>query len=281
MKFDSNRAWSDAIAAVRANREVLLAVGGVFFMLPSLLSTVFLTDVQTQLMENLGKPEVVQKVIDANLGLLLGFGIGGMLVPFVGYLTVMALLSGRGRRPTVGQAISMAVRGVPTLLGATLIFLFIYLAVATVVGIPVGGVAALAVGPGAVPLLLSVVLILAMIYFAAMFSMVFAAIVDEARSNPFSAMLRSWLLAKGNRLRLFGFFLLLAVGYLAAYFMLMIGLLVPVSLSIGQGKTTTFIAGLASGAFGAVTSALFVAITAQIHRQLAGSSAEAVAEPFE
>ena len=41
MKFDSNGAWLDAMAAVRANRQVLLAVAGVFFLLPTLLSTVF------------------------------------------------------------------------------------------------------------------------------------------------------------------------------------------------------------------------------------------------
>ena len=35
MRFDSNLAWKDAASAVSANRDVLLALAGVFFVLPS------------------------------------------------------------------------------------------------------------------------------------------------------------------------------------------------------------------------------------------------------
>ena len=83
MKFDSNGAWLDAMAAVRANRQVLLAVAGVFFLLPTLLSTVFLTDVQTQILEAMNKPETVESIFSANLGLFLIFGLGGMLVQVI------------------------------------------------------------------------------------------------------------------------------------------------------------------------------------------------------
>jgi len=36
MKFDGNLVWQQASAAVSANREVVLALAGVFFMLPAL-----------------------------------------------------------------------------------------------------------------------------------------------------------------------------------------------------------------------------------------------------
>ena len=36
MKFDSNLAWQRASSAVAANREVVLALAGVFFLLPTL-----------------------------------------------------------------------------------------------------------------------------------------------------------------------------------------------------------------------------------------------------
>lgn len=36
MKFDSNRAWKEASAAISANREVVFALAGVFFLLPGL-----------------------------------------------------------------------------------------------------------------------------------------------------------------------------------------------------------------------------------------------------
>ena len=39
MRFDSNQAWKDAASAVSANRDVLLALAGVFFVLPSFAFT--------------------------------------------------------------------------------------------------------------------------------------------------------------------------------------------------------------------------------------------------
>ena len=47
-KLDTNAAWKEASAIVSANREVLLALAGVFFMLPSLALSVIA-----------GEPEVV------------------------------------------------------------------------------------------------------------------------------------------------------------------------------------------------------------------------------
>ncbi|MFD2135472.1 hypothetical protein ACFSLT_10020 [Novosphingobium resinovorum] len=41
MKFDSSRAWSQASQAVSANREVVLALAGVFFLLPQLMFSIF------------------------------------------------------------------------------------------------------------------------------------------------------------------------------------------------------------------------------------------------
>lgn len=42
MKFDSNLAWKQASSSIGANREVLLALAGVFFLLPSLVFALFL-----------------------------------------------------------------------------------------------------------------------------------------------------------------------------------------------------------------------------------------------
>ena len=36
MKLDMGRAWSDAIALLRGNQQVILIVAGVFFFLPNL-----------------------------------------------------------------------------------------------------------------------------------------------------------------------------------------------------------------------------------------------------
>jgi hypothetical protein len=44
MKFDSNLAWSQASATVSANRDLVLALGGVFFLLPQLVLAEFMPD---------------------------------------------------------------------------------------------------------------------------------------------------------------------------------------------------------------------------------------------
>jgi hypothetical protein len=40
-KLDSSAAWASAAGMVSANRDVLLAIAGVFFLLPSLVAAVF------------------------------------------------------------------------------------------------------------------------------------------------------------------------------------------------------------------------------------------------
>lgn len=280
MKFDSNQAWSDAIAAVRANREVLLAVGGVFFMLPSLLSTVFLTDVQTQLMENLGKSEVVQKVIDANIGMLLGFGIGGMLMQVIGYLAVTALLSDR-KRPTVGEAIGGGIRALPTMVVIGLAFMLGTMLASVVLTLIVGGLFTV-IGAGAAGSVLLIVALLVLVAYAGVkLSLVWPVVVNDHVGNPLAAMTRSWRLTKGNSRRLFGFYMLLSLGYFVIAMVATIGVAGPVMLLAGQGRVAVLAIGLVSGAVGAAGSVIFTAILTQAHRQLAGSSAEAVAEPFE
>ena len=42
MTFDSNRAWKEASGAISANRDVVLALAGVFFLLPGLVSALLL-----------------------------------------------------------------------------------------------------------------------------------------------------------------------------------------------------------------------------------------------
>ena len=39
MKFSMSEAWRDATAMMSANREVLLIVAGIFFLLPSVVLT--------------------------------------------------------------------------------------------------------------------------------------------------------------------------------------------------------------------------------------------------
>lgn len=278
--FDSNRAWQDAVAAAKANREVLLAVGGVFFLLPTLLSTVFLSDFQAALMANAGKQEVVGKLMRDNLGLLLGFGLGGWLVQMIGYGAVAALLSDRGR-PTVGQAIGAGLKVLPTLALIFALFLTGTFIATVIVSIPFALLFS-AAGMQVLGAVLAVVMALALAVWASVrLSLVLPVAVNEGLLNPLAAMLRSWRLTRRNGGRLFGFFALLTLAYfviaLVATFMVM----GPILLLLGQGQGALIAMGLFSGAIGAVASVLLAAVLVQIHRQLAGASPEAASLPFE
>jgi len=280
MKFDSNRAWGDAMAAVRANREVLLALGGVFFLLPTLLSTVFLTDVQTQMMALIGKPESMNRLLMDNMGLLLGFGLGGMLAQMIGYLSVTALISDRGR-PTVGESIGWGLRALPSLFAVGVVgFLGTILAL-TVLTMLVVGLFTVLGAAGAGSVLAVVLLMLALTYASVKFSLVVPVIVNEGIGNPVAAMVRSWRLTRRNSLRLFGFYTLLMLGYFAIALVSTFILVGPVMLVLGQGKIAILVMGLVSGAIGAVASIALAAVLSQTHRQLAGPSAETVASTFE
>ena len=68
MKFDSNRAWREASASASANREVLLAVAGVFFLLPGLASVLFLSDFQADMMANFGNPAAAERIMKGMTG---------------------------------------------------------------------------------------------------------------------------------------------------------------------------------------------------------------------
>lgn len=282
MKFDSNRAWTDATAAVRANREVLLALGGVFFLLPTLLSTVFLTDVQTQMVEAMGanKPQVLNRLMADHIGLLLGFGLGGAIAQMVGYLSVTALIGGRGR-PTVGESIRLGVRALPSLFAVSVVGFIAVVLVLVLLSLLVVGLFTLLGAPGAGSVLVAVLLMLALVYASVKFSLIVPVIVSEGIGNPVAAMARSWKLTRGNSLRLFGFYTLLTLAYFAIALVATFVLVGPIMLVLGQGQIAILVMGVVSGAIGAVASIILAAVVSHSHRQLAGLSPEAVADLFE
>ncbi|WP_067736803.1 glycerophosphoryl diester phosphodiesterase membrane domain-containing protein [Novosphingobium naphthalenivorans] len=280
MKFDSNRAWLDAIAAVSANRHVLLAVAGVFFLLPALLSTVFLTDVQTQMLQSVGKPEAFEAIFADHLGLFLGFGIGGALVQGVGYLTVMALLSDRGRL-TVGEAITVAFRALPSLIGVGVLTMVGLTVALMAFGAVLGGLIGVVAGTGAASVFVALALIVLMVYVSVKLSLVVPVVINDGVGNPVAAMVRSWQLTRHNSLRLFGFFLLLTIAYLVIAFMVTVMVVGPAALLLGEGQALTLLGGVISGAISAVASVILTAVLAYTHRQLAGPSAGTISQTFE
>lgn len=272
MTFDSNRAWQDATAAVRANREVLLALAGVFFLLPTMLSTMFLSGLQTRVLENMNKTEALNQLLKDNMGAIVGFGFGGLLVQMVGFIAVMALLGDR-RRPTVGQAIARGLRGLPTLI---VIGILVFLGTTTA-GTVLANLLVLVAGAAAGGLVAVAALLALFGYVVVKLSLVLPVVVNERTFNPVGAAVRSWRLTRGSALRLFGFYVMMAICYLVIAMVASFIVLGPVLLLLGQGEGSLLAIGLISGLIAGAASVILTAVLAQAHRQLAGPTPKEIA----
>lgn len=279
MNFDSSRAWRDAMALVQANREVLIAVAGVFFLLPGIASALFLTDYQNNLMANIGNSAAVRQLMEGSVGKVMSFGLISLLLQSVGHMAMLALLTDRSR-PTVGQAMGIAVRAFPTLAATILIVFAGYLLGALVYAV-LAGVLGVATGIGVLTFVLILLLAGVMVYVMVKLSLTMPVIVIEKVLNPFAALTRSWRLTRGNSLRLFLFYLLLALIYLVIATVFGGGIMLITTLAVGEGTLSLVVTALVSGLFGAAASLVITAILAAIHRQLAGPSAESLGATFD
>ncbi len=274
MKFDMSAAWRDATAMMTRNREVLLIIAGLFFFLPSVVLALFTGDTQAE-MESIAisDPELATQAAMAVYGQWWWLLVLISLASIVGYLALLALLRDH-TRPTVGQAIRIGITGLLPAIG-TYILLVIGL------GLGIGILAAVAVGTGstAIGALIVVIAAVLAIYVSVKLSLSGPVIAIDKVYNPIKVLTRSWRLTKGNSLRLFLFYLLLAIVYIVIAVIL--GMIVgALTLAVGTGVGLT-LNGILSGLISAAMSVVFVAVIAAAHRQLAGPSAAAVSETFE
>lgn len=171
---------------VSTNRDMLIAVAGVFFLLPGLIGAVVLPVPQfTKGMDQAQMIEAVTRFyIDAGPWLVL------LTLPMLaGYLTVLAMLIDPAR-PTVGQAIGRAVRVLPGYLAVQILFA---LSVSIASGV-VLGLLSLAV-PQAIA---SIAVLVAMIYPAIRMVLFGPTIMARGVRNPFRALVDAVTLTKGS-----------------------------------------------------------------------------------
>lgn len=271
MKFDSNLAWQQAAALVSANRDLLLALAGVFFLLPSLAVGLLLP--QPEPASGMSQQQMMD-VMSAYYVSALPYVIPMALLQAAGTLAMLTLFTDR-TRPTVGQAIRIGLAGiVPYILSQLLVGLGIGLVGGVLVGIAAAtGAKALA---GVAVALLLVVVIHAMIKT----SLSAPVIAVEGLRNPVEILRRSWRLTTGNSARLGLFYLLVGIAFLIVS-MLVMGVIGVVLALLGGAETVRVVTTVASSALGAVMTLYFVAVLAAVHRQLAGPSPDAASAPFE
>ncbi len=271
MRFDSNQAWKEATAAVTANRELLLALAGVFFLLPSFAASVLVPQPQPQ---PGATPGEIYAQIAGIYAQIWPYVLVAGLLQIVGVLAILTLVTDRSR-PTVGEALVRGITGTPSFLAVQ----FMMFVVAVVV-MGLGSALAAVSGSGGV---VAVVVIAGIAFFVWLWlrlSLIGPAIAVERIYNPLQVFARSWRLTRGNTARLLLFFFLLAIAFIVivAIAMGVTGVILALLLPAEPAK---IVAGLISATLTSVFMLYFIAALAAAHRQLAGPSGEAAARTFE
>jgi hypothetical protein len=272
MKLDMGQAWSQAMAMLSANRDLVAIVAGVFFFLPYLAVLLMLPDLvgdMPQLSPN-ADPDAVMAALQELLSriwlpiLVLG------LVQAIGSLTLLALLRDAAR-PTLGEALKLGLVAFLPYLAAQLLGM---LAVALGGGILVGLASAAHALLGVIVMLFVLV---GAIYLWTKWLLTMPVIAVERVYNPLAAMRRSWRLTKGNSLLLFAFYMLLVIaGVIVITVIEMIfGLVFALFGAQAQLIGDSFV----SGVLNAIWATILVAVLAAVHRQLASGKAEAPGAP--
>jgi len=284
MKLDLNQAWQQGMNLVAANWQLLLVLAGLFLFLPSVALTVLMPDMFSGL-QGMTEPDEINAWMLANWPSFVGATFVATFFQFIGYMAMIALMG--AHRPTVGEALKMALISLPSMIAAFIIFAIGYVVVfgvlSLVIGLLVGGLAYAGLGGGGatgIAFLIMIPLLVVQFYLMARLSMTMPAMVIERRLNPFDALRRSWSLTTGNGLRLFVFYALLMIAY---FVILMVVSLFAAGVFglAADSSTATMGSAILTGLLGAAFSMIFSGVVAAVFQRLAGPDAGEVSETFE
>lgn len=268
MKLDTNRAWQEAAAAVSSSREVLAAVAGVFFLLPSLA---FALMVQPPATAEGATPAAAMAVLQEYYLSVLPWMVPVTLLQAAGTLAVLALLSPHAR-PTVGEAIRQGVLGLFPYIAAQLLFgMALGFMLVVGVGLPA------AAGAMAISVLLGLGIGAFAIYATIKTVLVGPVIMIEGERNPVAALARSWQLTSGNSARILVFYLLLGIAFLIVLGVAS-AVVGAVAALIGGASAGTIAGAIVQSVLGAAMTLYLTAVSMAIHRQLTGSGISATFE---
>ncbi|MBC2667051.1 hypothetical protein H7F51_16150 [Novosphingobium flavum] len=271
MIFDSNQAWQQATAAIRANREVLFALSGVFYLLPILAFSLLFP----QPSPPAGADQQAMLAFAADYyAQTMPVSLPMALVQAAGTLGLLTLMTDRSR-PTVGEAIRLGFVALLPYLGSQILFGFAAggaaLAVLTVLGLT-GSQVLVSAGLAA--------MIVAGIYLWVRTSLAAPVIAVEQMRSPLRALRRSWALTRGNGGRVLVFYALivLTLGLVMAIVMGLVGIVLALVMPAHAAR---IVAAVISAALEAGMGLTFVAALAATHAQLAGPGEDRLSATFD
>jgi hypothetical protein len=238
MKFSYSAVWEDTVRMLKSHGSVLLALAGVFFLLPSLLTGYALPTPTGSETDAIGAMAAYYR--QNWLWLLLG-GI----VNSVGAIAIYLLLFDR-RGGTVGSAIAGALPIVP-----------FYFIMSLIMSVAVGLGLVLLIVPG--------------IYLLGRFATAGALMVAERRPNPFQAIGGSWRLTKSRGWAVAGLVLLVAVAGVVLSFAITAVLGSIFLLIGGRDGVGGLLVLILSSALSAALYTVLIVLLAAIYRRLTGT----------
>ena len=271
MKFDSNLAWRQASASVTTNRDVLAALSGVFFLLPSLAIALLFPEPMTN--AGMGQQELTRLTIAYYTSVAPFFFVATLIQAF-GSQAIILMLSDKSR-PTVGVALKAA-------LARTLVYLAAQILFGLSAGLVLGIAASIGAATGvmALTVLLISAAIAVAIWCAVRISLVAPVVAIERVRNPLGAIVRSWRLTRGNAGRLLAFYALVFVAFMVTIVVAMAAVQMIASLVAGA-EVARVVGAVVSSILGAGMTVYLIAILAAAHRQLAGLGTDTVSATFE
>lgn len=255
-KLSISKAWDETRAVIARDGSLLTTLALALFVLPGVVSDVASPATPKGQLPSLGYWTVLTGI--------------ALLVSLAGQLAVVRLAI--GSRLTVGEAIGHGARRAPAYLAATLMWV-----------LPFGIVAVLLAGKVVGPVqnaspaaALGLILLSCILLFFAIRMMMTSPVASAEAVGPVAILQRSWQLTRGHWLRLFGFFLLFAVGAVVAIIAVSAVCGILAQLIFGGAQPLTvgalFVA-LIIQIVSAAVSVLLMVMLARIYVQLTGEGA--------
>lgn len=258
--LDSSAAWNSATRMVAANRDLLMAIAGVFYVLPWLASAILVPPLPaTKGMSETQVLEAIQSYYVASLPILLPLSF----LPMAGMLTMLIAMLDT-ERPTVAQAIRRSIRSLPSYVAAQLLVAF--------------GILALSMAVAAVlPDWIALAFAFAVLLYSSMRTVLVAPVVaarDER--NPVNAIRESLRLTRGTAGHILMFIALAALVFLVVYGLAMMVVSVLLVLIL-QGEPQRIVGELVDCALKSIGYTYFVAMLAAVYSQLTNVVSESAA----
>nr|WP_298925611.1 hypothetical protein [uncultured Erythrobacter sp.] len=276
MPFDMNAAWSRAMVLARENFSLLAVIAGLFLLLPT-VAIYLVVPGMDQLFDPNANPDMTPEQMFELLAPVLAWSLPVMLIQFVGYNAMVALMG--GGRPTVGEALGKGAKSMPSIIAAFFIFMIAYMLASIVVVIPFTMLAA-ATGATVLGAIAPIMIVAVAVFLMTRLSMTMPAVMIENMLNPLAAMKRSWDLTGPHQWRVMGFWAMLVIAYVVIS-LLITGVLGVVAALAGGGVASKLILGLTNGMMGVIVGIGQCALAVSIYNQLAGTDEAEATSTFE